>query len=172
MKDLMGRFQSKVFVNPYCGTDQCWEWQDSKDKDGYGKMRVGKRKVRAHRLSYKLFVGDVPDDMLVCHKCDNPGCVNPSHLFLGSYLDNNRDSHKKGRGADQTGENNHRSKLTWRDVREIRRNFTGYWGELAALGKKYYMTYVPMRLIITGKNWKDPNYKPPKVVCWHRKKLP
>lgn len=71
----------------------CWVFQGGRDRAGYGKFGSG----RAHRASYKIFKGDVPDNLLVCHTCDNPPCVNPDHLWLGTNSDNQKDSIKKGR---------------------------------------------------------------------------
>jgi hypothetical protein len=64
---------------------------------GYGKINILRVTVAAHRLSYSIYKGPIPDHLLVCHKCDNPKCINPDHLFLGSYLENNLDKIKKGR---------------------------------------------------------------------------
>lgn len=80
----------------------CWEWQAGKANFGYGKIMVKNEKSRrAHRFMYKLFFGNFPKDKKVLHKCDNPPCVNPAHLFLGSLQDNANDMSKKGRGFHQ-----------------------------------------------------------------------
>lgn len=88
------RFMSKVEK-----TDTCWNWKASCHKIGYGDFRVGKNMRRAHRVSYTLFVGEIPDNKKVLHKCDNRRCVNPDHLFLGTQKDNMIDMIKKGRDA-------------------------------------------------------------------------
>ena len=82
----------------------CWEWQKYVGKKGYGYMRLtdfggkGRFKWRVHRLSYMIFKGDIPGGMFICHTCDNPCCVNPDHLFLGTHQDNMDDMNNKGRG--------------------------------------------------------------------------
>lgn len=88
----MTRFWDKVYID-----NSCWEWIASKNPDGYGNFYYNKRIDRAHRVSYILEHGPIPKGMLVCHNCDNPGCVNPSHLFLGSQKDNMSDCSKKRR---------------------------------------------------------------------------
>jgi len=93
MKTLMERFMLKVNK-----TESCWHWIGSKNiSTGYGAMHVRGKLLKAHRVSYELFNGKIPEGLYVCHKCDVPSCVNPEHLFVGSALDNTRDKMKKGR---------------------------------------------------------------------------
>lgn len=99
----------------------CWNWSAARDKNGYGKMSSGSEYSKyAHRVSYDVFVGTIPKGINVCHKCDNPSCVNPEHLFLGTQKDNIHDMHSKGRGIKSCewtwGEKHKNSKLTEQDV--------------------------------------------------------
>ena len=77
--------------------DGCWEWQGYRNPLGYGRMRKDGKKHLAHRISYTLFVGEIPEGKMLCHKCDNPSCVNPDHLFVGTNQDNVSDCIAKGR---------------------------------------------------------------------------
>lgn len=116
---LFTRWASKVLIG-----DDCWEWQAGHDAKGYGFIHRGvpeAGKERAHRYSYATFRGLIPDSLCVCHTCDNPACVKPSHLFLGTIADNNHDRDEKGRGNRPLGELNGNAKLAEGDVREIRR---------------------------------------------------
>ena len=134
-------------------TPGCWEWQGTKDKNGYGKMRIGGRRTgRAHRIAWMLEHGD-PGPLLVCHHCDNPGCVRPSHLFIGTALDNNHDRIAKGRPNGSPGEANGTSKLTEPQVREMFDLYrSGGWRQ-KDLAARYGITQTAVQLILAGKNW-------------------
>lgn len=98
---------------------ECWEWTAYRDKDGYGTFKLNNYQHQAHRAALILSGITLPDDVVVCHSCDNPSCVKPDHLFVGSQSDNSEDMVKKGRSL--VGEKHPRSKLTEDDVRCIRR---------------------------------------------------
>lgn len=91
------------------GQDECWEWQKCRTKGGYGVMNVRRKILHCNRIGWTIENGRIPDGMIICHKCDNPSCCNPNHLFVGTDLDNCRDREMKGRGHDRTGGNHGRA---------------------------------------------------------------
>tara|TARA_R100000935_G_scaffold5325_1_gene12269 strand:+ start:22667 stop:23134 length:468 start_codon:yes stop_codon:yes gene_type:complete len=112
------RFWAKVDKTPGFGRNgDCWEWQGGQLRHGYGRFSVGQGEEKAHRYSYALAKGSIPDGMIICHHCDNPPCVNPSHLFLGEHQDNSDDKLQKMRH--RYGDNSANSKLTEDQVRAI-----------------------------------------------------
>lgn len=78
---------------------ECWIWTGRRGPRGYGRFRIGSKAPGAHRVAYELTYGPIPDELIVCHHCDNPPCVRPDHLFLGTHLDNAADRDSKGRTA-------------------------------------------------------------------------
>lgn len=98
----------------------CWEWMRGRDQDGYGNLRWGKEQ-RTNRIAWLLVYGAIPKDKQVLHRCDNPPCCNPLHLFLGTDADNKEDMWAKGRGCGPRGELSAWAKLTEAQVQEIRR---------------------------------------------------
>lgn len=98
LKTLAERFDRFVEVIPF---HDCWEWTGFRSEKGYGKIASGKRGEsprRAHRVAWEIANGSIPNGLHILHRCDNPSCVRPSHLFLGNDLENQRDRIKKGRG--------------------------------------------------------------------------
>ena len=119
-RTVVARFWAKVNV---AGPDDCWEWTASKTMKGYGQFGVyGGSPKGAHRVAWEMEVGPIPEGLFVCHHCDNPGCVNPAHLFVGSPSDNMRDCVTKGRhrSPNNMGAANGRAKLTNAQVLAIR----------------------------------------------------
>lgn len=103
--------------------DGCWEWRGAKNRLGYGMLSGPEFKggvVRAHRFAYALLIGPIPKGMVICHRCDNPSCCNPDHLFAGSQSDNIHDMWRKGRNRTPYGERASAAVLTEAQVREIR----------------------------------------------------
>lgn len=99
--------------------DDCWEWKAARNTTGYGLFRMDNKMFRAHRLALGA-VRDVPENMIVLHKCDNTSCCNPSHLSVGTQKDNMRDMLKKGRGKKAKGQKHYLSKLTESEVHFIK----------------------------------------------------
>lgn len=136
------------FWNKVSKTENCWNWTASvQGKNGYGFFRISKEKgcAVAHRFSYELAYGTIPPGMLVCHTCDNPLCVKPTHLFLGTHKDNAIDREKKNR-LKQHGS----QKLTDKEVIEIR----GSSLSQSALSKAYKVSRTTIASIRKGESWK------------------
>jgi hypothetical protein len=137
-------------------SDPCWNWTGNKYKDGYGQFSIGYKKYRAHRLSYELHIGDVPEGIYVLHTCDNRVCINPLHLFLGTASDNSRDAFKKGRLIPpvSNGQLNGRAKLTRADVDRIRALYaTGIYTQVG-LALTYGVSKSTISHIILRYIWK------------------
>ena len=136
--------------------DGCWLWKGNTNADGYGRFCIQRKHIYAHRFAWEITYGLIPEGMFVCHKCDNPTCVNPDHLFLGTAADNNRDMLHKGRGGFGTllGEHNGNSKLTETRVAEMRELHKSGLSvrKLAAL---FGIGHSQVHNIVTEQNWRQ-----------------
>lgn len=141
-------------------TDGCWKWTASKNLRGYGQLTFGSRTdksrntVSAHRLSWMINVGDIPSKMCVLHKCDNPPCVRPEHLYVGTHQDNMRDRDSKGRNAQVAGEQHGAAKLTEEQVKEIRSQYIPGVISQSMLAAHYGVSREAISFIVNRVNWK------------------
>jgi hypothetical protein len=104
MKSVEERFWSKVNIPSLYA---CWEWTASKQRRGYGRFKLNSKPEKAHRIAWSLVNGKIPEGMCILHKCDNPPCVNPLHLFLGTHADNMKDMRQKNRFVDHQTKKTH-----------------------------------------------------------------
>jgi hypothetical protein len=166
---MIQQLQQKIrdFSTPEPNTG-CWLWERATSDKGYGSMRWDGRTRSAHRMSHIAFIGSIPDGLHVCHRCDQPSCVNPVHLWLGTNDDNMADRDTKGRVAkgDQSGARRHPermvyvrgekigcAKLTAADVVEIRRALAkGH--SYNAIGRTYGVGPSAIRSIALGLHWR------------------
>lgn len=153
MQSISERFWSKVDKSG--GQDACWPWMAFCQPKGYGRFGIQRSdgswgRIQAHRLSYELTYGAIPDDLHVLHHCDNPPCCNPTHLFLGTNADNVADRVAKGREAGiSRGEENGRAKLTADLVRLIR----AATGSQRAISKRFGISKAHVERVRNGKSW-------------------
>lgn len=153
-RDWRERWAEKVSPEPNTG---CWLWTGAVVSGGYGSFtRTPKVYLAAHRASWELHYGRVPDGLCVLHRCDNRACVNPSHLFLGDYAANARDRMLKGRNGDtgaEPGEANHQAKLTLDQVAVIRMAREVYGGT-ALLARVFGVSSATISGIRRNQKWK------------------
>ena len=139
------RFLAKVSK-----TAGCWLWTGATNYKGYGALRIDGKNVFPHRFSYELYIGNVPEGVFVCHKCDNPSCVNPAHLWLGTNTDNVQDMVKKMRHT--IGERNPMAKLTKEQVIKIRKLKDNH--SLSQLAKLFGLGVSTVSQIVNRHRWK------------------
>lgn len=157
LKSLPARFWA--FVDKRT-EDECWPWKGAILGFGYGHTAAAGKKITAHRLSYLLHYGSIPDGMCVLHRCDNPPCCNPRHLFVGTKIDNIDDMNAKGRGSKppvRLGCAVNTNKLSETQVLEI----FGSDGTYTALAQKFGVSRKTIKAIKTGRNWSHLTKCPP-----------
>lgn len=132
----------------------CWEWQGSYGKDGYGVMSVRRKQKRVHRVAFEVFTEGSAEGRLVCHKCDNPKCFNPDHLFLGTSKDNTQDMIRKGRKAKGQGQKHPKSILTASQVMDIRRKRNEQGMSLKAIASEYSISFQHVSDVARRIKWK------------------
>jgi hypothetical protein len=151
-KTSVKRFWAKVKV---AGADDCWLWLGAKDYDGYGCLAINRsiRSIRAHRFSYYIHNNnELAPNLFVCHRCDNPSCVNPAHLFLGTTQENTSDRTSKGRDA--KGNKNYNTKLSIQSVIDIRNEYGRGGITIRQVAKLHGVCYATIRELLIGKNHK------------------
>lgn len=152
------RFWYNVDKNDFLSDSQsthCWSWTGYTAGNGYGMFKSGGKYVLAHRYSYTIHKGSIPDGLCVLHTCDNPECTNPNHLYVGTPMDNAKD--KVSRGRSPSGEKSGRARLTWNVINEIRHLWkTGKYLQ-KELAIKYGVPRSHISLIVNNKTWKTDN---------------
>jgi len=134
----------------------CWLWKAGKNQNGYGLIRANGKERLAHRLAWELTNGPIPKGMCICHKCDNPACINPNHLFLGTQKDNIKDMDGKGRRGTNGvyGERVNTTKLTNNAVLEIRAlHKNGH--SCQCLSERFGVSHTQIWRIVSGHQWKS-----------------
>ena len=143
------RFWEKVVKR-----NSCWEWMAGRSVFGYGQCRFRGKDWQAHRASWVMANGNIPEGMHILHRCDNRACVRPDHLFLGTQADNNHDMMRKGRFVPSLGERNGSAKLTAGHAQQIRELSSIFMMKQTMLGKLFQVTHSTIGRIIRGDGWR------------------
>lgn len=139
------KFEQRFVVTP-----GCWLWVAGRDSHGYGKISFRGKAMRAHRASYELYVGPIPSGMHILHRCDNPRCVNPEHLWPGTHAENMADKTSKGRAiGGAPGEGCYKAKLTRAQARSILHDHRLH----AVIAQEYGVARSTVGDIKTGRSW-------------------
>ncbi len=139
------QFWSKVRC---LGPDECWEWTGGFHSNGYGAVTFDYRQYLTHRVAYRLVHGDIAEGLYVCHRCNNPRCCNPHHLYAGTAAENSRQMVEDGRAY--RGEHQWAAKLTADDVRAIRASSERH----RVLAKRYGVAHTTIGAIRRRKRWR------------------
>lgn len=163
---LLERFWARVDRS-----GECWEWRGQRQRQGYGQLGWAGKRYAAHRFAWAITNGPIPDGLVVCHRCDNPGCVRPEHLFLGTHRDNARDRVAKGRGSrgedhwtrkhpermrPLSGEQNPAARLRLEQVLEIRRRYAEGGVSMKRLAAEFGVNVTNIFYIVHRKTWATP----------------
>lgn len=143
---LIERFHAKHTVPEDAKADSCWAWTGSRIQGGYGMILAENGNELAHRVSYRMYVGDIPEGLFVCHKCDNRWCVNPDHLFAGTHAENMADMTAKGRQG---------KKLNRVTASEIRKAIRAGHESQRSIARKFGVSPQLVTLIKQGRVWLD-----------------
>lgn len=166
-RTIFDRFSEKYQI----AENGCWIWQGGK-RGGYGYFWYGQAHDNAHRVSYRLFKGEIEEGLFVCHSCNNKLCVNPDHLYLGNQSRNIKDAFKDGLCVGKKGETNPMAKLTEEQVKEIREKYSYIvqYGRnkprglptYKSIGKEYGISEKQASDLLKNKSYVDSNYLPSK----------
>lgn len=149
--ELIERFY--LLVDKIATDTECLEWRGGYSSAGYGYFAWKGKAYPAHRMAWIIVNGEIPDGLLVCHRCDNRSCCRIDHLFLGTPADNSRDMVSKGRQGSAKGERSHLAKLTEQDVIAIRSDLYKDW-TYRAIGKAFGIGEWEVSAILHHKRWK------------------
>lgn len=162
-EDPVKRFWRKV--DKSAGPEGCWLWTGARDRDGYGQHKIDGKQYKAHRVAFWYVNGEISSGLFVCHRCDNPPCCNPAHLFAGRSADNVGDRHQKQRDAagDRNGMRRHpglalgvknpAAKLTVAQVAAIRAS-AALGTSRQVLARKFNVTPAQIKNVVLRKNWR------------------
>lgn len=146
-RPLAERFWEKVEVR---APHECWPWLAATKQGGYGKIADDSGRIQlAHRIAYRLAFGDIPPDRVVCHRCDNPGCVNPQHLFVGTQAENLRDMRIKRRGNPPRGSRHPEARLDEALAARVRADVRSH----RRIAKDYGIGKSTVGMIKAGATW-------------------
>ena len=133
----------------------CWNWIGAKNSYGYGAVSWKGKATNASRAAYECFVGDIPEGLVVCHKCDNPACCNPAHLFAATQAENLKDCRDKGRMVYRRGKDHHRAtaKLTEEMVLDARRRYFDLGETQTSIARDFGVNSATISRVVRGEFW-------------------